>query len=169
MRKQQHLLQMTWWPCGRAASGRTGFEAFSILQGLKIKTPDTKGLMGLADCCKSFLLVLSLSVHAWILLRLGSKHGSCSLAGVRAWASLCKEPKVAMSEALLPFRSMKEEEPSPGSSNSGLTTPAWIEICNPVMGGHSQVCTLSMAKETPKSQNVKSYVFSFTRQVFFPG
>lgn len=66
------------------------------------------------------------------------------------------------------FPWVKPSAPSPCSSSSGLVTTAWAEICNPVMGGHSQVCTvlLSMSKEMPKSQNVKSYMSSITGQGF---
>lgn len=146
-----HLLQRAWWPCGGAASGMLGFEVFYSLQGLKTKPPTTKWLVELAEHCQSFLLVLSLCVCVCANLGLpvqaaGASHG---------WSS----PTLPECGAT----------PSPCSSSSGLVTPAQAKICNPGTGGHSPVCMvpLSVSREMPKSQNMKSYTSSITRPFFF--
>lgn len=148
-----HLLQRAWWPCGGAASGMLGFEIFYSLQGLKTKPPTTKGLVGLADHCQSFLLVLSLCVCVYVCVTLGLPMQAAGAS--HGWSS-----------PTLPERGATS---SPCSSSSGLVTPAQAEICNPGTGGHSQVCMvpLSMSMEMPKSQHMKFYISSITRLDFF--
>lgn len=102
-----------------------------------------------------------------IRFRLGSKHGSCTLARERACASLCKQQVIPVGEAI-PTLPEQGATSSPSSSSSVLVTAPQAEIYNTVTGGCSQVCTvLSISKEMSKSQNEKSFMFSTTKREFF--